>query len=117
MEWVAAGYGGTWSRWVLRQRAKNAQISYIKNTAISPLLLVFSAPSRPPRTPPPTTSWLASSPVTALPVATEKVMTDDSIPRSQDHRSASPHSFPHDLLNVWLPSAPVVISYINHSSC
>ena len=45
--------------------------------------LVFSAPSRPPRTPPPTTSWLASSPVSALSPATEKVMTDDSIPRSQ----------------------------------
>ncbi|CAD6335990.1 unnamed protein product [Miscanthus lutarioriparius] len=71
--------------------------------------LVFSAPSRLPRTPPPTTSWLASSPMTALSPATEKVMTDDSIPRSQDHRSTSPHSFPHDLLNVWLPSAPVVV--------
>ena len=45
--------------------------------------LVFSAPSQPPRTSPPTTSWLASSPVTALSSATEKVVTDDSIPRSQ----------------------------------
>ncbi|XP_066387354.1 uncharacterized protein [Miscanthus floridulus] len=47
-------------------------------------------------------------PVTALSPATEKVVTDDPILRSQDHRSTSPHSFPHDLLNVWLPSAPVV---------
>jgi len=45
---AAAGCGGAWGRWVHRQWAKNAQISYIKNAAVSPVSR-SSSPLRPGR--------------------------------------------------------------------